>query len=131
MWTKEGFLYINNYFLAGLFLNLIETIIIIFLYCSIKNWRNFQITFSQEKKKSLTCFLLASLISFPFVPTISISINFIILGKLFYYYYEGLMELNKSSNSILSIDDDKIQLLYSQHSLCEYSQAQNNTLEII
>ena len=116
----KGFFYINNFFLAGLFLNFIEMGIIIYLYCSIKNWRTFNITFSEEKKTPLYYLFLLSLVSIPFVPTIFISLNFIILGKLFYYYYEGLIEIKKSGNSIKSIDDDRIQLLYS------LSQTQNN-----
>ena len=45
------------------------------------------------------------------LPLISISFNFILLGDLFSYYYEYLLEINNSGYAIESIDDATIKLI--------------------
>jgi hypothetical protein len=102
------FFYINNYFLMGICLNLFEFLIFMTLFY---NMIKSKYQFSREKIISIQCLLLSSLILLPLLPLISISFNFILLGDLFSYYYEYLLEINNSGYAIESIDDATIKLI--------------------
>ena len=74
--------YINNYFIAGLIYCIVEYIILIILFCQVKSWEIFKTTFSQERKSTLYCLVIVIFLTFPILPLISISFNFIMIGLL-------------------------------------------------